>query len=380
MLLEAKGHEVSLFEARDRSGGRLHTAPSGFEEGAEWVDEDHDRMRGIMRELGVAEVAAPEGEYLLQFQGRQCTEGALWEAAANDLARFEARASRDPKGETIGELVDATCESEEGRWLVSANIRTDEGDEPGRLGLEPWLQFRRMYSLREGREASAYRLEGGGSEFAKRMLSRITAEPRFGSRLLGVKHGGGVRLAFDGFDVTADAAILALPVPCLLEIESDPPLNRIEEIRKLGFAPAVKARFHFEDPFWQREGWSGYMKSDLLIQQTWPDREKENALVGYIVGDAARTLADDERIESTLGDEWGDFGAGVKPTQIEVKNWTRDPFARGAFSLALPGSNPSAIRVREGGAIQLAGEFCATWMGFMEGALESAETAVSALS
>ena len=88
MLLEAKGHEVLLFEARDRPGGRLHTAPSGFEEGAEWVDEDHDRMRGLMRELGVAEVAAPEGEYLLQFQGRQCRESAAWEAAANDLARF----------------------------------------------------------------------------------------------------------------------------------------------------------------------------------------------------------------------------------------------------------------------------------------------------
>jgi monoamine oxidase len=379
MLLEAKGHEVLLFEARDRPGGRLHTAPSGFEEGAEWVDEDHDRMRALMRELGVAEVRAPTGEYLLQFQGRQRTESTVWEAASRDLLRFDEEASRDSRGKTIGELVDATCESAEGRWLVSANIRTDEGDEPERLGLEPWLQFRRMYSLREGQEASAYRLEGGGSAFVTRMLSRITTEPRFGSRLLRVTSRGGVQLAFDGFVVTADAAILAQPVPCLLKIESDPPLNQIEEIRKLGFAPAVKARFHFKDPFWQKEGWSGYMKSDLLVQQTWPDRDNPNALVGYIVGDAARELADDGQIESTLGDEWAIVGSGVKPERIEVKNWTRDPFAGGAFSLALPGSNPSAVRKRDGGAVQLAGEFCATWMGFMEGALESAETAVSAL-
>jgi monoamine oxidase len=71
---------------------------------------------------------------------------------------------------------------------------------------------------------------------------------------------------------------------------------------------------------------------------------------------------------------------GVEPKDVEVKDWTNDPFARGAFSLAPPGSDPAAVRVRDGGPVQYAGEFAATWMGFLEGAIESAETAVAALS
>jgi monoamine oxidase len=155
-------------------------------------------------------------------------------------------------------------------------------------------------------------------------------------------------------------------------------LPQLAELKKLGFAAAVKARYKFKEPFWQSDGWQGYLKSSTWIQQTWPDRNDPNSLVGYIVGDDARALGEVENIEAELRDSWRAFG--VEPIEIEVKHWTTDRFAQGAFSLALPGSNPAAVRERDGGAVQYAGEFAATWMGFMEGALESAETAVTALS
>ncbi|MEO7454033.1 MAG: NAD(P)/FAD-dependent oxidoreductase [Fimbriimonadales bacterium] len=375
MLLEAGGHEVMLFEARDRPGGRLHTAPSGFEEGAEWVDADHDRMRSLMRALGIAEVPAPEGEYLLQYRSERAMESQMWPSASEDLRRFAELARTEPTQDTIGDLVDSACQSDVGRWLVTANVRTDEGDEPSRLGLQPWLAFRRMYAHREGSEASAYRIDGGGSAFVRQMLGKIRAVPKYGSRLIRVD---GTKLIFEGFEVTVDAVVLALPLPCLLALQIDPPLSTIAELQGLGFAPALKARFRFALPFWKDDGWQGYLKSDTRIQQTWPDREDSQSLVGYIVGDDARTLGSSADIEGDLRRAWRTLG--VEPGGIEVKNWTADPFAGGAFSLALPGSDPAAIRVRDSGPIQYAGEFAATWMGFMEGALESAETAVSALS
>ena len=209
------------------------------------------------------------------------------------------------------------------------------------------------------------------------MLSRVESVPRFGARLLGVSEQGGVRLDFEGFSVDADAAILALPVSCLNEIRIDPPLWNEEEIFKLGFAPAIKARLQFESAYWRHEGWHGYLKTDQLLQQTWPDREDEESLVAYIVGDAARTLSDHP---DPCGALVVSLDAEPAPINIELKNWTADPFARGAFSLALPGSDPAKVRQRDSRKVQVAGEFCATWMGFMEGALESAETAVSALS
>ena len=380
MLAEAAGHEVTLFEARNRPGGRLHTAPSGFEEGAEWIDADQERMRSLLSELSIAEVPAQPGEYVLQFRGKRCMESIPWPGAAADLRSLNALAASDLQGETLADLVNEACTSEEGKWLASANIRTDEGDEPRFLGFQQWREYQKLYANRQGAEYSAYRIDGGAQRLVERLLSKIETTPTFGAALQSVNENAFVELVFDGFTARADAAIIALPLPCLLDIRFDPPLAVAPELGKLGFAPAIKARFHFDAPFWKHEGWYGYMKSDLLVQQTWPDREDPRALVGYIVGDAAREIESSTTPEAILSKEWLKWERAVVPSRVEVKNWTRDPFARGAFTLAAPGSNPAAARERTGGRVQLAGEFAAEWMGFMEGALESAETAVSALS
>jgi monoamine oxidase len=372
---------VDLYEARDRPGGRLHTVPSGFEEGAEWIDEDHERMRGLLREFGIAEVPAPAGDYILRFRGAKSLESSPWPAAAADARRFEDGAIGAPEGNTIADLVAATCASDEGKWWVTANIRTDEGDEPDRLGLAQWLEFRKLYAGRSGAEGSAYRIDGGGKTLVDAMLSRVQASPRFGSVLSAVREtSSGVHLSFAGFEETADAVILALPLPCLLDVAVDPPLALASELAKLGFAPAVKARFEFADAFWAHEGWWGYMKSDLLIQQTWPDRNNRNALIAYIVGDAARTLVSTANAETLLAAVWSQWSDQAIVAEAEVKNWTTDPFARGAFSLASPGSNPGALRARDCRRVQIAGEYCAEWMGFMEGAIESGRAAAAAMS
>lgn len=379
MILESASHEVVLFEARDRPGGRLHTTPSGFETGAEWVDEDHDRMRGLMRQLSFAEAPAPPGDYLLSFQGARCLESRPWPEAAQDALRFEslATSATADDGATVAELVYASCLSDSGRWLVTANIRTDEGDEPENLSLAQWLEFRNKYAHRDGREASAFRIDGGGSKFIETMLSKLHAKPAFGSTLRAVREGSEVELTFESFSTKADAVILALPLPCLNEIDIDPPLASATELKKLGFAPALKARISYGSAFWKDEGWHGYLKADHLIQQTWPDREDPDALIAYICGDAARILHQSGDSKLLLSSDLHNISSEI--AAVEVKDWTADPFARGAFSTSPPGSNPEAVRRRDGRKVQLAGEFCASWMGFMEGALESAENATRAI-
>ncbi len=377
MILEAAGHEVELFEARDRAGGRIHTARFGFETGAEWVDEDHERMRSLMRELGVAEVPAPTGDYMLTFHGARCMQSGAWPDAAQDVLRFEAMAATatSEDGDTVANLVNAACLSPEGRWLATANVRTDEGDEPKNLGLAQWLEFRKKYEGREGLEASAYRIAGGGGAFVKSILSTVRSAPHFGSVLLSVREGSDVELTFDGFATSADAVILALPLPCLKMIDIDPPLAVWSDLCKLGTAPALKARLTYASPFWEGEGWHGYLKADHLIQQTWPDSQDGNALVAYICGDAARILHQSDDPQLLLSAELRRISFTARPVKIEFENWVADPYARGAFSTAAPGSNPEAVRQRVDRKVQLAGEFCASWMGFMEGALESAEDA-----
>lgn len=381
MLLEQAGHEVLLFEGRERPGGRVHTTSSGFEIGAEWIDDDHCRMRALLGELGIAEVAAPDGEYLYLREGSKCLHSMPWPDAEEDVARFEALAKTvTPHAyDSVADLINAACTSERGNWMVTANVRTDEGDEPHRIGIEPWLAYRELYKCRKGGEASAYRIDGGGTAFVEAMLARIHATPRFGSVLESVRTRGSVRLGFVGFEESVDAAVLALPLPCLLDIQVDPPLPVEAELRKLAFAPMVKARFGFDAAFWRHEGWYGYLKTDRLIQQTWPDRADVNALVGYVCGDAARRLAEMDEAALVLRAEWATVTSHAA-REVEVKVWAADPFAGGGFTIAPPGSDPEQARKREDGPVQVAGEFAAEWMGFMEGALESAESAVAALA
>jgi monoamine oxidase len=380
MLLEAAGHEVLLFEGRDRPGGRLHTAPSGFEIGAEWIDEEQERMRGLLKNLGIAEIAAPEGEYLYLRGGSRCLESMVSSEANADVDRFESLAEAARPGyDSVKELIDAACLCDEGKWIVTTNVRSDEGDEPQHIGLEPWLDYRELYKGRDGGEASAYRIDGGGSRLVGAMLSRLRTAPRFGSILQRVRLDGSVHLGFHGFTESVDAVILALPLPCLLGLDIDPPLPNLAELKKLSFAPMVKARYRFDSAFWRHEGWYGYLKTNCLVQQTWPDRMDSSALVSYICGDAARRLALMENPESCLKSEWAQVTSHLAP-EVEVKVWANDPFTRGGFTIAPPGSDPKRARQRAAGPIQIAGEFAAEWMGFMEGALESAESAVATLT
>lgn len=377
--LEAQGHEVTVFEARERIGGRVHTGPSGFETGAEWIDEEHERLRALLRDLDIDEVAAPTGEYLLHCGGSRARQSEPWEEASQDMAAFAGAVGRlEPPFEgTVSDVIERATRSSRGRWLVNANVRTDEGEEPARIGLAPWLEFRRFYEQREGSEASAYRLGRGGSDLVRRLAGRVDGEIRLSCRLIGVSSEVGVRLDFGRFAEQFDLAVLAVPQPCLRDIQFDTPPANLEACLRLRQASTIKARFRFERPFWLDEGWEGYLKSDTPIQQTWPDRVDPQCLVGYICGDDARALHDSGDIAGALARHWREF-CGEAP-EIEVYDWIADEFAQGAFAFAPPGAVLADLRRRDSGPVQLAGEFCGAWFGFMEGALDSADSALESL-
>jgi monoamine oxidase len=69
---------------------------------------------------------------------------------------------------------------------------------------------------------------------------------------------------------------------------------------------------------------------------------------------------------------------GVPVRRATAYRWAVDPWARGAFATFKPGQM-SRIVPSIGtaiGRIHFAGEHTAPWMGWMEGALQSADTAV----
>ena len=177
MILEASGVEVSLFEARNRLGGRMQTSTLGDEAGGEWIDADHERCLALIRELGLTTLPESEHPRLFVHEGHRCTSDNLWpdaleheirlEAAARELCRdlhrppWDNWQARNLDAMTLADFIDRLSTSTRGKWYLRAVAMSDEGDDPERIGLLGWLTAYMNYLARQGGEMSAHRIEGG---------------------------------------------------------------------------------------------------------------------------------------------------------------------------------------------------------------------------
>ena len=141
---------------------------------------------------------------------------------------------------------------------------------------------------------------------------------------------------------------------------------------------AIKIVWEFNEPWWRYQGWGGSMMSDRSFQQTWDSSLSESALLtAYICGDQAAeyaALPDPVRagvyeLAQVFPDALDTFERGW------VHNWLADPYAYGAFSHLAPGYVLEHMEhiAPAHGRVHFAGEHTASWVGFIEGALESAE-------
>ena len=77
--LVARGHEVTVVEARDRAGGRTEGLAledgTPLELGGQWLGEGHTRMRELAGELGLSTFRTwnDEGQLLVDLQGKRST-------------------------------------------------------------------------------------------------------------------------------------------------------------------------------------------------------------------------------------------------------------------------------------------------------------------
>ena len=144
---------------------------------------------------------------------------------------------------------------------------------------------------------------------------------------------------------------------------------------------AIKIMWEFKEAWWNTNGFCGRLHCDGALQQLWDGtRGTQPVLTAYICGDRAL--------------EWTKLGDPVKAGVYELTqyfpeaqdlfvqgkliDWINDPYSLGAFSHYAPGYtlDHAENMVEQCGRIHFAGEHTATWVGFIEGALESAHRVV----
>ena len=384
------GRKVTVLEARDRCGGRIHPLPVGefgypAEGGAEFVHGEAPVTRGLLREVGLSP---------LPIQGTQWTV---------EEGKFSREESQDPHEAELHKALQALKDDLTVAEFLRWNFAGPEYDRL-RHSIERMVE---SYDAADPERAStlAFRDEwmgGGRSTHAiiggyGALIDFLSAECRnrgvairLGSAASAIEVSDGrvvVRCTNGGVH-DCDAAILTVPLPLLKEIVLPPEQrDRAEAAAHIGFGNVTKILLRFETRWWVDKRMDladlTFLLSDSRIPVWWTQHATDlPVLTGWFGGPKTETMAnlsEPELIEEGLASLAEIFN--LNPQQLRSRlvaaraiNWAHDPFARGAYSYAtLETRNAQSALASSDGAVVFSGEafYRGRNMGTVEAALAS---------
>jgi monoamine oxidase len=401
--LARAGKRVTILEARDRCGGRIWPLPPeefGYpaEGGPEFVHGAAPLTRALMREARLP----------LQPRG-----GTRWSTRNGALSLDESstphmglfyRALEEVKADLpIAEFLERHFADRRYAELRRSVTRTVEGYDAA----DPWrfstLALRDEWMARDDGEHG--RITGGYGaliEFLASECRKHGAGLHLGAAVAAIEEAG-ERVAVhchDGAAFEADAAILTVSPPLLSEIVLPPAAReRAAVAADIGFGNVVKILLRFATKWWaDHRGREladlSFLISDATVPTWWTQHPaKDPVLTGWFAGpkaDRVSSLTEADLIDMGLASLAEIFDLPVDRIRSNLVaaraiNWGNDPFARGAYSYATPGTRKaqSVLRQPNTDAIFFSGEalYAGPVMGTVEAALTSGkETAETILT
>jgi monoamine oxidase len=196
----------------------------------------------------------------------------------------------------------------------------------------------------------------------------------------------------NGSRFTCRHVIAALPVGVLRGIAIDPalPKAQAEALANLPSQPLTQVYLAPKSRFWEQDGYAASLFTDthagMLAAARNRDRPTEvTSLTAWVTGTQAADL--DRLSPADAGRTVIAAIEKIRPAakgQLEVlgsHSWGRDPYAAGAWAYFRPGdvTRYAALLGNAHGRLKFCGEHLALESRGMEGAMESAEEAVSAI-
>ncbi len=398
--LEAAGVRTLVLEATGRVGGRVRTARdftdgSVAELGGELLEERHAELFRLLGDLGLRTTRVLAHGF--RFWGTPASPEDAWERLLQDLAperkAFE-RAGRSWRSEAAVRLASTDVETwmrerrfppgRRHRWR--SVVRGLFAGDPRRLSLLPLVA--ELTGEGAGGLGAFHRVVGGTDLVASELAKRLERPPLLHAVVVRVERGEAgvtvkarVRGRLRSFP--AAAAVVALPVPPLRDVEFDPPLS--ESMRRaldtIGFGRATKTVLRFRERVVILPGcaWG----SDLDVGAFWDAGEGqpgERRLLSVTTG-GEPALALGRRSERARVRWVAQHQLLVPPADlVEGRSvaWDREPFAGGGYACFDVGFDPrlrDALRLPSG-PLSFAGEHTsADFQGYVNGAVESGRRA-----
>lgn len=194
-----------------------------------------------------------------------------------------------------------------------------------------------------------------------------------------------VQVKSDKLLVSADHAIITLPPTLAGRIAYGPPLPsaRDQLTQRTPMGSIIKCLAIYDEPFWRDEGFNGQaVADDLALHATFDNSPSDGSpgiLLGFLTAGNARALARveaSERRRAVLNSLAAFFGPrATRPSDYVEMDWSAQPWARGCYAAQLaPGvwtGYGEALREPVGRLHWAGSESATSWIGYMEGAVQS---------
>ena len=409
--LEAAGAAVTIADARDRVGGRVHTARDGFaagqhaDAGADLIDEEQSSLIELIRELKLPLVRILRegwGFYGENSRGRRTMR--------KTPATFEETGRRLKQEIKDYELADKRWDSAVaarlGRTSVSTWLDTvgaDGGLVAGLRGLRGFFladpedlsllmlvdQFASGATPGEGR---MYRIRGGNDRLPRALADRLRGRLLLNTVVRRIqRRGDGIVVTLDDgsrSEIRADYCVVTLPATTLRDVEFEPrlPEDQHRAIASLGYGQATRMMLQFARRFWRKADRPRGFGTDLPTGAVWDATEEQRGPAGVLTllaggrasGELQKLLASGGPQAAVDQLRWLGRPAGLLAAKVIV--WEDDPWSRGGYAFFGPSFDPllRAWLARPAGRVVFAGEHTSDrWQGYMDGAVESGKRAAA---
>ncbi len=381
--LQKAGHEVIVLEARERTGGRVHTdyalAPHPVELGAEYIHGDKVVTWGLLKAAGLhktAPVFADDDNFAVYTDGRLHRYPDTARLPGWSLLEYLEEAEQQPPGDpTLMEWLGGDMPP----W-VNHIIAPDYAADADTLGTAGYFE-------------ASYAGDGEGDFHIIAGYSRLVDSLAEG---LDIRLNNPVKkIAYTSTSATittqdetlqADAVIVTLPLGVLKAgaVVFDPPMpdDKRDAIARLGAGKVNKIILKFDAPFWDEsmEAVVTDLETQLWWRAGWGHADEApilTALVGGRAGEKLSAMTEEAAIQFGIDDLKRMFNRDDLAEHLVMGrfiNWGADPYSQMGYSYVPVGAvGLRAILAKPlGNALYFAGEATnITHPATVHGALES---------
>lgn len=346
------GKKVTVLEARNRIGGRIHTisTEAGYMElGAEFIHGDLPLTLGLLKEAGIK--YAQSGGKLFTVKNGQLSAGGDfiidWDLLEEKMNALET----DISLETFLGTYFPGDEYSQLRFSVRRYAGGYDTADPAVASTfalrDEWLkENEHQYRIGTGYgsllDYLADRIKAAGSEI---VLNAPVKE-------LSWKAGRVQAICGSGHDFSASRAIITLPLALLQQADQpgqfhfSPALpEKAAAARQMGMGAIIKLLFQFKDAFWQNTQYRslGFIMSDEAVPTWWTQYPEDSPiLTGWLGGlpaEAYRGANGEQLLQIGMQSLSNIFSIPVEELyenleDAQVMNWTAMHYTRGSYAYA----------------------------------------------